>query len=429
MTITAKSNKAVSSTTSTNKSVCSKTKKSEEDDDENRTGGLKLLKRGMEIREAQIAKRKENKYPHRMSRKGYANLMEELSESVPLEELDRTTMWIKARQDRNGNFKQPEVEKKAEKIEHLRKREAEGEIATSGSDDVLTLALGNPEHRGRVRDVGGNVKPDLYFNLPKRQKMTFEQRTRLSLKKILEEEKEVLLAKERTAWEEERDRKLAEERAYWTEKIAKLEEKVDGKELPVESPKPVTVVNDLGSGQGSCSRQGEKAAHDNIEAEVKGVKKKLVLRDEVSIEVEEEIVQPSDERVRLNPILEEEVREDVIVLEAPVHGEEEQVGETKYKLAIDTVENIVAIGTVISVDLETKQQTIHGVPLGEENLRVSITETVVPEALLPFPIKDEIVKVKDAIGTCVAWPRNLVIAPAPGGKVTRSISLCLLLHM
>ncbi|XP_040367479.1 uncharacterized protein LOC112180552 [Rosa chinensis] len=373
-----------------------------------------------EIREAQIAKRKENKYPHRMSRKGYANLMEELSESVPLQELDRATMWIKARQDRNGNFKQPEVEKKAEKIEHLRKREAEGEIATSGSDDVLTLALGNPEHRGRVRGVGGNVKPDLYFNLPKRQKMTFEQRTRLSLKKILEEEKEVLLAKERTAWEEERDTKLAEERAYWTERIAKLEAKVDGKELPVESPKPVTAVNELGSGQGSCSRHGEKAAekaaHDNIEAEVKGVKKKLVLRDEVSIEVEEEIVQPSDERVRLNPILEEEVREDVIVLEAPVHGEEEQLGETKYKLAIDTVENIVAIGTVISIDLETKQQTIHGVPLGEENLRVSITETVVPEALLPFPIKDEIVKVKDAIGTCVAWPRNLVIAPAPGGK-------------
>ncbi|KAM5584806.1 hypothetical protein ABKV19_004254, partial [Rosa sericea] len=278
-----------------------------------------------EIREAQIAKQKENKYPPRMSRKGYANLMEELSESVPLEELDRATIWIKARQDRNGNF-QPEVEKKAEKIEHLRKKEAEGEIATSGSDDVLTLALGNPEHRGRVRGVGGNVKPDLYFNLPKQQRMTFEQRTRLSVKKILEEEKDILLAKERAAWEEERDRKLAEERAYWIEKFAKLEAKVDGKELPVESPKPVTLVNELGSGQGSCSRQGEKAAekaaHDNIEAEVKGVKKKLVLRVEVSIEVEEEIVQPSDERVRLNSILEEEVREDVTALETPVHGEE-----------------------------------------------------------------------------------------------------------
>ncbi|PRQ55760.1 hypothetical protein RchiOBHm_Chr1g0328151 [Rosa chinensis] len=31
-------------------------------------------------------------------------------------ELDRATMWIKARQDKNGGFKDPLVEEKAKKI-------------------------------------------------------------------------------------------------------------------------------------------------------------------------------------------------------------------------------------------------------------------------------------------------------------------------
>ncbi|XP_061993652.1 uncharacterized protein LOC133711563 [Rosa rugosa] len=85
--------------------------------------------------------------------------------------------------------------------------------------------------------------------------------------------------------------------------------------------------------------------------------------------------------------------------------------KSEFKLAIGSVDNIVAFGTVVEVDVEATQQTIHGVPLGEKNARVSVTEAVVANALLPFPIKDEIVRVADAIGTCVAWPRSLVIPP------------------
>ncbi|KAK9939272.1 hypothetical protein M0R45_015973 [Rubus argutus] len=102
-----------------------------------------------ELREIQIEKKKENKYPHRMARKGYANLQEELSETITEEELDRATMWIKAQQDKNGNFKQQEVEQKAKKIIKLQKKVAEGELTVDGTDDVLTLALGKPEHPSR----------------------------------------------------------------------------------------------------------------------------------------------------------------------------------------------------------------------------------------------------------------------------------------
>ncbi|PRQ58873.1 putative Ulp1 protease family catalytic domain, putative transposase, Ptta/En/Spm, plant [Rosa chinensis] len=366
----------------------------------------------LEVREAQIMKRKENKYPHRMARKGYANLQEELSESVPLEQLDRATMWIKARQDRNGQFKQAEVEETAKKIENLKKREVEGEITTCGSDDVLTIALGNPEHHGRVRGVGGTVKPSAYFNLPKRQRKSVEETVRLSLKKIFEEEKDSLIAKERASWEEERDKQLAEERAYWAKQFARLEAKIDGKELPIDTPKAATPVNELGSGQGSCSRHGEKGVNCNGETEIVMVaKKKLVLRDDVNVVSKEELVHATNGKAKLTGVLEEELRHVFAVPKARVND-----AENECKLAIDSVENIVAIGTIINVDIETKQQTVHGVPLGEENVRVTIIRTLVHEALLPFPIKDEIVTVKDAIGTCVAWPKNLVIAPAADAK-------------
>lgn len=39
---------------------------------------------------------------------------------------------------------------------------------TEGSNDVLTMALGTPEHCGRVRGEGKHVTPMAYFKIPKR---------------------------------------------------------------------------------------------------------------------------------------------------------------------------------------------------------------------------------------------------------------------
>ena len=39
----------------------------------------------------------------------------------------------------------------------------DGSIQESGQKDILGMALGNPEHSGRVRGVGGMVTPTTYF--------------------------------------------------------------------------------------------------------------------------------------------------------------------------------------------------------------------------------------------------------------------------
>jgi hypothetical protein len=78
-------------------------------------------------------------------------------------------------------------------------------------------------------------------------------------------------------------------------------------------------------------------------------------------------------------------------------------------LALGSIKNVVAIAKIIEVDARSSKQTIHGAPLGEENERVSIIRAVVAEAKLPFPIKDEIMTVEDAIGACIAWPKKLIV--------------------
>lgn len=52
---------------------------------------------------------------------------------------------------------------------------------------------------------------------------------------------------------------------------------------------------------------------------------------------------------------------------------------------------------------------IHGVPLGDGNVRVSIDKSIKGEALLPIPNGVDMVTLEQAVGTHVAWPQNFVI--------------------
>ncbi|BBN67641.1 hypothetical protein Prudu_139S000100 [Prunus dulcis] len=97
---------------------------------------------------AQIREKLE--YNHRLSRKGYAGLEDQLEETMPGVEIDRSTLWKRARQDKHGNIPDPKVAEKAKLIDELQKQVSEGKVSVHGSNDVLTMALG-PEHPGRLR--------------------------------------------------------------------------------------------------------------------------------------------------------------------------------------------------------------------------------------------------------------------------------------
>ncbi|BBN68593.1 hypothetical protein Prudu_490S000300 [Prunus dulcis] len=143
---------------------------------------------------AQIREKLE--YNHRLSRKGYAGLEDQLEETMPGVEIDRSTLWKRARQDKHGNIPDPKVAEKAKLIDELQKQVSEGKVSVHGSNDVLTMALG-PEHPGRLRGVGAGISPRQYFNLPKPQRVSFDDRLKESLRVLLQEETKKMEAKAR----------------------------------------------------------------------------------------------------------------------------------------------------------------------------------------------------------------------------------------
>ncbi|BBG97882.1 hypothetical protein Prudu_007139 [Prunus dulcis] len=58
------------------------------------------------------------------------------------------------------------------------------------------MALG-PEHPGRLRGVGAGISPRQYFNLPKPQRVSFDDRLKESLRVLLQEETKKMEAKAR----------------------------------------------------------------------------------------------------------------------------------------------------------------------------------------------------------------------------------------
>ncbi|XP_073041868.1 uncharacterized protein [Primulina eburnea] len=76
-------------------------------------------------------------------------------------------------------------------------------------------------------------------------------------------------------------------------------------------------------------------------------------------------------------------------------------------LTLDSSTDIVAYGTVVEVN--GANNLLHGVPLPQNCMRVSIDEAMQKSALLPIPIPNECENVGDAVGTHVAWPNHLIM--------------------
>ncbi|XP_074351777.1 uncharacterized protein LOC141690921 [Apium graveolens] len=83
--------------------------------------------------------------------------------------------------------------------------------------------------------------------------------------------------------------------------------------------------------------------------------------------------------------------------------------EDDNKVAVGSLNNIVSFTKIDEVPvIDGHEQTIHGVRLGEKNARVLITQVIEGNAKIPFPIGDESVCVQKAMGTFIAWPRDLI---------------------
>ncbi|KAI5312911.1 hypothetical protein L3X38_042085 [Prunus dulcis] len=183
---------------------------------------------------AQIREKLE--YNHRLSRKGYAGLEDQLEETMP------------------------GVAEKAKLIDELQKQVSEGKVSVHGGNDVLTMALG-PEHPGRLRAVGAGISPRQYFNLPKPQRVSFDDRLKESLRVLLQEETKKMEAKarEETLRMEARTKQLVEaEREHFLSQLSQLIPNFDPTMLKTRiSQSPKNSMSD----KASCSGGDVRSLH------------------------------------------------------------------------------------------------------------------------------------------------------------------------
>lgn len=311
----------------------------------------------------------------------------------------------------------------------MKKEVREGNMVEDGVNDVLTKVLGKPEHGGRVRGQGSYVKQSVYFDLPRQKKARcMDEKIREGVEKYMAEETPKII--------KERD-------DFWAAKIEKLKAELLANPGHCASPK-------VGSQQASCS-QSKCEPGDIKEADTpETVKKQLYVEnseekksdnvgldvDEAVEEVFEEVLEADNKVVREDDNGVEVVKEDANGVEVVKENkaEEEKVtgpGSSECQLAIGSLSNIVAYANIVEVPIvEGLDQTIHGVRVAEENARVSITRVIQSDAKIPFPVGDEIVNVQQAMGSFIAWPRDLIVegksSSTPVLSAPKVINRCLL---
>ncbi|KOM24885.1 hypothetical protein LR48_Vigan10s001400 [Vigna angularis] len=114
-----------------------------------------------------------NDAPHLLSRSGYAKLEKKLRKSradaLGLESPDlapaphRYELWKAARTKSDGNMTSSSAALISQRIDELVEQQTQGTFVGQGRDDILTTAIGRPEHPGRVCGVLGAIGLRDYF--------------------------------------------------------------------------------------------------------------------------------------------------------------------------------------------------------------------------------------------------------------------------
>ncbi|BBN67228.1 hypothetical protein Prudu_16S000700 [Prunus dulcis] len=130
-------------------------------------------------------------------RKGYLGVAKNLYEKNVVEkgeEIDRALLWKYAREDKNGYIVDEEVALMAEKIDNLIKEKKEGTLTISGNNDVLSMALGTPEHAGRKSECVSKIMLEQRDSLimETRKMMEEQQKRHEAAQQVLQNQIEML---------------------------------------------------------------------------------------------------------------------------------------------------------------------------------------------------------------------------------------------
>lgn len=239
----------------------------------------------------------------------------------------------------------------------LEEQSRQGSIVPSGRDDILNMAIGRPEHPGRVRGAGTGVTITQYFGPSSRRSttssnITVEQLADIigNLKEEWQRQAEQENIKREEVWmrrvEEEKQRTMDTFKGQIQEAIKLELSQIASQHSAPLQPNDIQVLAARVSTKGSCAA-----------AETNALAKK-----------------PSE-----------------------LNGD--NVG---LHVTVENSNKLVAVGKQCD-----SFGTIHNVPYADDVVRVSVVEVIFGDAEVPIPTS-EIKFVKEALGSFVPWPTHLV---------------------
>ncbi|CAL9004428.1 unnamed protein product [Prunus brigantina] len=217
------------------------------------------------VHSEQSQRREKCEYNHRLSRKGYVGLEDQLEETMPSEEIDRSLLWKKAREDKQRNIPNPKVAEKVKLIDDLKKQVSEGTLTVSGSNDVLTMDLGTPEHGGRVRGVGAGVSPTQFFNLPRQQRVKFADKLKESVMAAVREETKKMEARAKESVMEAVRAEMVIMLIQFSQLIPNFDPNMLSK-IPTTPTTPITPIPPIPQQQSPKNPMSDKASCSNVRA-------------------------------------------------------------------------------------------------------------------------------------------------------------------
>ncbi|KAL6548664.1 hypothetical protein OROGR_009085 [Orobanche gracilis] len=342
------------------------------------------------------------KYPHRLGRLGYSGLREKLdSRMKPVKNKElveneddipiRSVMWRKARQTKEGEYKDDDVRNVVNEIIFHENELAEGSTKPEEGTDALTLVFGK-DHSGRVRGVGRGVTPTKYWNIPRRKGSSNDR--------IVELEKQLAIERQQRESAVEEVKHLCAKIKLEDEKSKQLATTVKEQGLKFDAlysyfASQGMKLPSFPTTNNKCQRQ-ESLRSDLPSSPHMQTKQSAQLAG-TSIRSSHSVQEPSNaiRSSHFNSPESENMASQVVPTKEPV----------ACQLAYPSLRNIVARGRVY---YSSEKQTIHGVALKDDCCRVSIDESVKPTSFLPIQAGDH-KTVGDAIHSFVAWPKSLVI--------------------
>ncbi|GMN69335.1 hypothetical protein TIFTF001_038385 [Ficus carica] len=237
---------------------------------------------------------------------------------------ERHENWLNIRVKPDGSFKNEACKNIADKIDDFSEQQTQGSFESMGTEDILTKALGNAEHSGRIQGQSKFVKQSQYFNIAGSN----------------HENAEVLDMKRQLAVLERTVQELCAKHG------------INRKTMAEEQTAPIVNL------------------HNSFKA---------------SYTLNEKGAEASDLKTMPNTSKECHL----------------------------FLPNLINGGDVLSANGRAYMECvptdmIHGIPLGEENVRVTITVPKLKGALLPIPTH-EATSIEEAVGGFVAWPKRLVL--------------------